>query len=83
MDWETLCDRQPMLLELELQAQAAAKNWPAWTEIKKRLVRLVGWDAAADDPAMRSREAFEAAYDHLLAIFESDRQTFTLQRKVG
>ena len=64
----------PALLAIRADARRANRDvaagrrrkWPAWSAIKRRLERVVGWNAR--DPELA--DAYDVCYRHLLDIFE-------------
>ena len=64
----------PVLLTIQTDARRAGRDvaagrrrrWPAWSEIKRRLERVVGWNARDIELA----DAHDVCYRHLLDVFE-------------
>jgi len=68
LTWQTLCRLEPHLLQLErIASRLQPGDWREWKQIKNSLQWLVGWNAKP--PAMRTPEAYELAYSHLLEVW--------------
>lgn len=72
LTWAELVRIEPCLRNVEQYARSLPKppDWPGWEEIKKRFLPLVGWFARR--PALRTTRAYNAAYDHLLNVFDPE-----------
>jgi hypothetical protein len=72
MTWTDLIALEPRLADLERQAgmlyRKKQRNHYAWESVKVRLSPLVG--NRVRQPALRTREAFAVALDHLRARLE-------------
>ncbi len=74
LTWEELVRRQPLLGELEAMV-VEVRDDPAhpsfcannvWTQhFEDRMFRLVGLHAERHDPVLRTREAYDLAFQHL------------------
>jgi hypothetical protein len=68
--YETACGIEPALRDLEDQVRASAAAgrtaWRVWEQHKRRLRRLVGWNARHP----RLAGAYDVCYRYLLNIFE-------------
>lgn len=75
--WQELVEAEPRLVEVEalalrLHPRASQDDWPwAWSEVKAAFMPLVGWEA--EQYAVRHSAAYDAAYDHLLDVFETGK----------
>lgn len=87
-DWANLAALEPALLTLESDLRAAVSRRGRDTCIdkiwhhhgyKNRFMRLAGWHA--QNPALRSCEAYDAAYQHLWRVMEMSTSYRT--RRVG
>ncbi len=81
MTWEDLARLEPELRRLEqdiLSLRRRSRGWrtfcanDVWYDLfKPRLVYLAGWGAR--NPALRSEEAYDLAYEHLYALLPDCR----------
>lgn len=75
LTWEDLLSLEPRLAFLQVEAMAETNHdkpdycanavWGGYQGhlgLKPRLVRLVGWHAESQDPALRSSAAYDIAY---------------------
>lgn len=85
MTFEELCQIEPRLLALYRRAQAVKddKRKPSfcanrvwYTEFKPELCRLVGWEA--ENPALRTEEAYDLAYDTIYDVLPPCRNCWCL-----
>lgn len=81
LTWDMLVAKEPRLIAIERTAARNAQDWPAWSAIKKSLVKLIGWDAITNDAQLATREAFEVAYDHLLRTWETTEREPVVWRR--
>jgi hypothetical protein len=71
VSWQELARVCPGLLAVQ---EEAARGGPKirWPVLKRRIGQLVGWNIAADEPAiLRSQESWNVAVRHIHDIFEN------------
>ena len=69
IEWGALCKLEPGLAVLERQARRTRFSWRAYETMKRRLARLVGWQARC--PKLRNSEAYHVAHRRILRALES------------
>ena len=76
ISWLELLDRVPELGVLETEALVARcqcdTDWRRWSQITVALRQLVGYEAEGSGSYVGSQSAYDAAYAHMLAIWEGD-----------
>jgi hypothetical protein len=91
LPFRELCRREPRLATLERDVRSVTDNGGAWFcandwwygRFKPRLVKLVGF--GADEPELRTTEAYDVAYDALYEQLPDCRscRCFRLDRALG
>jgi len=66
--WHNLLFIEPALASVEHLARSGGDD-RQWEAVKARLKCFCGWDARRDE--LRSRAAWDFAYDHCRAVFET------------
>ena len=78
MTFDELAKLEPRLRALERTALSAHRpgraDWSQWERIKAALGRLVGWRAPGADSRLTTTLAWDVAYAHLLACWETGRR---------
>lgn len=67
--WAALIDAEPRLTGVLAWADRTRFSWNAYETMKCLLAPLVGW--GAEDPTLRSSEAWETAHRRVLATLEA------------
>lgn len=73
--FDVLAQVEPRLRELEgaaLRLHRRDPEWRVWSELKRALSRLAGWEA--EQYSLRTTEAYDVAYSHLLHCWEIGRR---------
>lgn len=72
--WWAMVRVEPRLYAVTALAASLRESgggWSEWEQVKRKLSRLVGWDA--ENPLLATEAHYDAAYETVLRVFEEGR----------